>query len=56
MRKHPVSIALSKRILERIDQEAAKANRKRSDWIERHFDDLFFSTQAPKAEIAIKTG
>ncbi|NLD67087.1 MAG: ribbon-helix-helix protein, CopG family [Crenarchaeota archaeon] len=38
MRKHPVSIALSKRTLQKIDQEAARQKRSRSDYIELHFE------------------
>jgi len=42
MRKHPVSIALSNRVLQRIDQEAAKQKRSRSEYVELHFEMLFF--------------
>jgi hypothetical protein len=45
MRKHPVSIALSNRVLQRIDQEAQKQKRSRSEFIELHFETLFFSEQ-----------
>jgi metal-responsive CopG/Arc/MetJ family transcriptional regulator len=41
MKKHPVSIALSNRILQRIDQEAARQKRSRSEYIELHFEELF---------------
>jgi hypothetical protein len=41
MRKHPVSIAFSKNILEKIDKEALKQNRSRSDWMELHFETFF---------------
>jgi len=41
MNKHPVSIALSNRILQRIDQEAKKQKRSRSEYIELHFENLF---------------
>ena len=34
MRKHPVSIALSNGTLRKIDQEAAKQKRSRSEYIE----------------------
>ena len=34
MRKHPVSIALSNRILQEIDQEASRQKRSRSEWVE----------------------
>jgi hypothetical protein len=55
MRKRPVSIAFSERVLKRIDQEARKQKRTRSDWLEKHFEDLFFKEEQP-LEIAIKTG
>ena len=55
MRKHPVSITLSNRVLRRIDQEAKADHRKRSEWIELHFENLFFKPEQPM-EIAIKTG
>jgi hypothetical protein len=41
MRKHPVSIALSNSILQKIDKEATKQKRSRSDWVELHFEDVF---------------
>jgi len=41
MRKHPVSVALSNRILQRIDQEASKQRRSRSEYVELHFEDAF---------------
>jgi hypothetical protein len=41
MRKHPVSIALSNPILQRIDQEALKQKRSRSEYVELHFESLF---------------
>jgi metal-responsive CopG/Arc/MetJ family transcriptional regulator len=44
MRKHPVSIALSNRVLARIDQEAKKQKRSRSDYVELFFEDAFFNT------------
>ena len=43
MRKHPVSIALSNRVLQKIDQEASKQKRSRSEWVELHFETLFFA-------------
>jgi metal-responsive CopG/Arc/MetJ family transcriptional regulator len=55
MRKLPVSIAFSRRILDRIDQEAKKQKRSRSEYIELHFEDLFFKEEKP-AEIPIKLG
>ena len=42
MRKHPVSIALSNRILQKIDQEAQRQKRSRSEYVEQHFEDGFF--------------
>jgi metal-responsive CopG/Arc/MetJ family transcriptional regulator len=49
MRKHPVSIALSNRILQKIDQEAIKEKRSRSEWIEVHFENIFFNAQQSKS-------
>ena len=43
MRKHPVSIALSNRVLEKIDKEASKQKRSRSEFVELHFENLFFA-------------
>jgi metal-responsive CopG/Arc/MetJ family transcriptional regulator len=40
--KHPVSIALSNRVLEKIDKEASKQKRSRSEWVELHFENMFF--------------
>jgi len=45
MRKHPVSIAPSNRILQKIDQEATRQKRSRSEYIELHFETLFFPQQ-----------
>jgi len=55
MRKRPVSIAFSDRVLRRIDQEASRQKRSRSDYLEKFFEDLFFPPE-PKSEIALKTG
>jgi metal-responsive CopG/Arc/MetJ family transcriptional regulator len=44
MRKHPVSIALSNRILQKIDQEATKQKRSRSEYVELFFEEAFFNT------------
>jgi subtilisin family serine protease len=44
MPKHPVSIALSNRVLEKIDKEALKQKRSRSEWLELHFQDIFFQS------------
>jgi metal-responsive CopG/Arc/MetJ family transcriptional regulator len=43
MIKHPVSIALSNRVLEKIDREASKQKRSRSEWVELHFETIFFA-------------
>ena len=48
MRKHPVSIALSNRVLEKIDKEASKQKRSRSEFVELHFETLFFAEQVVK--------
>jgi hypothetical protein len=42
MRKYPVSIALSNRVLEKIDNEASKQTRSRSEYVELHFETIFF--------------
>jgi hypothetical protein len=49
MRKHPVSIALSNRVLQKIDQAALKQKRSRSEYVELHFESLFFKT--PEVEV-----
>jgi hypothetical protein len=41
--KHPVSIALFTRILKKIDKEASKQKSSRSEYIELHFETLFFA-------------
>jgi len=41
VRKHPVSIALSNGILDKIDKEALKQKRSRSEYVELHFESLF---------------
>ena len=43
VRKHPVSIAFSNRVLEKIDKEASKQKRSRSGYVELHFETLFFN-------------
>ncbi len=44
-----VSIYFTERTLRKIDQEAAKQNRSRSDYVEMQFENLFFeSTAKPK--------
>ena len=45
MRKHPVSIALSSKILQKIDEEADRQKRSRSEYVELHFETLFFAQQ-----------
>jgi metal-responsive CopG/Arc/MetJ family transcriptional regulator len=50
MRKHPVSIALSNRVLEKIDKEATRQKRSRSEYVEIHFENLFLS----ESEISLK--
>jgi len=44
VRKHPVSIALSNRISEKIDKEASKQKRSRSEYVELHFETIFFQS------------
>jgi hypothetical protein len=39
MRKHPKSIALSNRLLQKIVQEATRQKRSRSEYIELFFED-----------------
>jgi hypothetical protein len=51
MRKHPVSIALSNRILQKIDQEATDQKRSRSEWVELHFETLFFDNVESKTKL-----
>ncbi len=48
MRKHPVSIALSNSVLEKIDKEALKQKRSRSDFIEVHFEAMFSEEELKK--------
>jgi len=55
MRKHPVSINLSKNILTLIDKAAEKEHRKRSDWVELHFSEHFKEAEQPQ-EAAMKLG
>ncbi len=52
MRKHPVSIALSKRVLQKIDQEATKQRRSRSEYVEIHFETLFFKQAEAETTIS----
>lgn len=41
MRKRPVSFNLSKRVLDRIDKEATRQKRSRSNWLEQHIEELY---------------
>jgi hypothetical protein len=43
VRKHPVSTALSNRVLEKIDKEATNQKRSRSEYVALHFECLFFA-------------
>ena len=43
-------IALSNRILQKIDQEASRQKRARSEWIELHFEALFFKPAGLKKD------
>ncbi|MBE3116745.1 hypothetical protein IMZ68_06025 [Candidatus Bathyarchaeota archaeon] len=56
MRKHPVSIALSNRILQKIDQEATRQKRSRSEYVELFFENVFFKPCEHPKEIEIRTG
>jgi hypothetical protein len=53
LRKHPVSIALSKRTLACVDQEARAQKRSRSDWLELHLEE-FFRLKEKQEKIAFK--
>ena len=44
----PVSIALSNRVLEKIDKEASKQRRSRSEFVELHFETIFFDQKELK--------
>ncbi|MCW4045767.1 MAG: hypothetical protein NWE94_09670, partial [Candidatus Bathyarchaeota archaeon] len=55
MRKHPVSLALSKRVLQRIDQEASKQQRSRSEYVELFFENVFFKPSEQQMEIRFNT-
>jgi hypothetical protein len=54
VRKHPVSIVLSNRVLEKIDKEASKQKRSRREWVELHFETMFFRLPEIENEIKIK--
>jgi hypothetical protein len=49
------SIVLSNRILQKIEQEASKQKRSRSEWVELHFETFFFKPSKPESEIAVKS-
>jgi metal-responsive CopG/Arc/MetJ family transcriptional regulator len=49
--KHPVSIALSNRVLEKIDKEASKQKRSRSEYIELHFEMILSGTPNQKIDV-----
>ena len=55
MRKVPVSIGFTPRLLARIDQEARAQKRSRSEWLEPHFEE-FFKLNEEEEEIALKFG
>jgi metal-responsive CopG/Arc/MetJ family transcriptional regulator len=55
VRKHPVSIALSNRVLEKIDKETMRQKRSRSDYVELLFENIFFKQTEPESEIVVKT-
>ena len=54
MRKTPVSISLSNRILQQIDQEATRQKRSRSEYIELHFETYLFKKNIEKNGSIIK--
>ena len=62
--EHPVPTTLSINILVKFpfkplspknDQKTSKQNRSRSEWMEPHFEDLFFRLPELEKEITIKT-
>jgi DNA-binding NtrC family response regulator len=54
-RKIPVSISLSNRIIQQIDQEAARQRRTRSEYIELHFETYFFKETLQKKMVDSET-
>ena len=54
MRKIPVSISLSNRIIKQIDQEATRQRRTRSEFIELHFETYFSKETLPKKMVDSK--
>jgi len=55
MRKIPVGISLSNNIIQKIDQEATRQKRSRSEYIELHFETYFFNKTLPKKKDDSKT-
>jgi len=51
IRKHPMSIALSKRVLEPIDNEISKQKRSKSDWVEIHLEEVLFLQESKKGPL-----
>jgi DNA-binding NtrC family response regulator len=54
-RKIPVSISLSNRIIQQIDQEATRQRRTRSEYIELHFETYFFKETLQKKNVDSET-
>ncbi len=54
-RKIPVSVSLSNRIIQQIDQEATRQRRTRSEYIELHFETYFFKETLPKKMVESET-
>jgi hypothetical protein len=54
MQKNRQHTAFLKRILSGPDQESSKQKRSRSEWVELHFENLFFN-QPELEETAIRT-
>lgn len=48
MHKRPVSVAFSKQVLNKIDQEAHLQGRSRSEYLEFHFAQIFKIEQSQK--------
>jgi metal-responsive CopG/Arc/MetJ family transcriptional regulator len=55
VRKHPVSIALSSKILQKMDEEADRQKRSRSEYVELTFETLLFENPKSEKIISIKT-
>jgi len=54
-RKIPISISLSTRIIQQLDQEATRQRRTRSEYIELHFETYFFKETLPKKMVDSET-